>query len=133
DRLVRDARHLRVGEALRELRLRREVEVRVEHEPFAEEAVLGRERLLDLHNHLGAPRLGGGADDLRAGGDVLAVLDAPAFARAALEEDLVAARREAASPRGGHADSVLARLDLFGDSDEHGAAPWRGGENPRER
>ena len=45
-------------ELARELRLGREVQVRVEDEALAEEAVLRGERLLDLDDHVGAPGLG---------------------------------------------------------------------------
>ena len=53
--------------SLRELGLGGEVQVRVEDEPFAEEAVLRGERLLHLDDHLGAPGLGGGLHDGRSG------------------------------------------------------------------
>ena len=121
DRLVGDAgRRLLCASFLRELGLGGEVQVRVEDEALAEEAVLGGERLLHLHDHLGAPGVGRGRDDGRPLRHVLGVGDAAALAGARLDEHLVAARGEAAHAGRRHPHAVLARLDLLGDADDHG-------------
>jgi hypothetical protein len=63
DGFVRDARHPLGGELASQLRLGRQVEVGVEYETIAEELVLDRERLFDLDDHVGRPRLRRGRDD----------------------------------------------------------------------
>ena len=57
DRLVRDGGDPAVDERARERLVGGDVEVREEHEPLAQARVLGRDRLLDLEQHLGPPDL----------------------------------------------------------------------------
>ena len=53
DRLVGDGGDAAVDERARERLVRRDVQVGEEHEPFAQAAVLGRDRLLHLEQQLG--------------------------------------------------------------------------------
>ena len=94
DRLVRDAVDAAVEQLLAELVRRREVEVREQQQVLAHERELGRDRLLDLHDHVRlAPDLFARRDDLRARLDVGLVGDRRADAGALLDEHGVAALR----------------------------------------
>ena len=119
DGLVGNRGDAALRELLGELGRGREVQVRVEHEAFAQEAVLDVEGLLDLDDELGPPSVCSGGDDGRPLRHVLGVGDAAAFASAGLDQHAVPARREQAHAGRGHPHPVLARLDLFGYADNH--------------
>ena len=69
-----------------------QVQVGEQELALAHELVLRRERLLDLKDHVGlAPDIGGVLNDARADVSVGLVRDRRAFARARLDEHLVAA------------------------------------------
>src|SRR4029453_14699390 len=121
--LVRDRRDLPLGQRLRELPAGRQVEVGEQDLALAQVLELRRDRLLHLHDHVGArPDLGRGSDDLGTGALVTLLRDARAGARAVLDEDLVPRRGELASALGRQRDAVLVVLDLSGDPDDHGLA-----------
>src|SRR6185503_19075590 len=102
---------------------RREVEIREEDLSLAQVLELRGDRLLDLHDHVGAgPDLGRRGDDLGAGTLVALLRDARSRSRAVLDQDLVSRRGELASALGRQRDPVLVVLDLFGDPDDHGLA-----------
>src|SRR5207245_1012717 len=97
-------------------------EVGEEDLPFAQVAVLGLDRLLDLDEDLGPlPDFGRGAGDLRTRLPVLVVGDAGALAGAALHEHLVPAVDEGLDPAGHQPDAVLVVLDLPNRPYQHGA------------
>ena len=82
DGLVRDRGDAALDERVRQRLVRREVQVREEHEPVAQPPVLGVDRLLDLEQELGvAPDVVDG-DDLRTDRLVRVVGERAAFARA---------------------------------------------------
>ena len=97
-----------------------EVEVREEQLVLAHQRELGRDRLLDLHDHVGAaPDLFARRDDLRARLDVLLVGDAeprPAPCSTSTVWPRCTEHRDAGR---GHADAKLLGLDLFGNADAH--------------
>ncbi len=95
------------------------MEVGEEHQVRAEEAILGLERLFDLHHHIGAPGVGGGGDDARAGGGQLVVAEPRANARTGLDEHLVPVTDQLLNAPWVDAHAVLARLDLSRYSDLH--------------
>src|SRR5206468_2674911 len=105
----------------RELALRREVQVRVQDQALAEEAELGRLRLLHLHDHVRGPSLGCAVDEQRARARVQIIGDAAPEARAVLHAHLVPSRDELPHAGGRHPHAVLARLDLLWNADSHPA------------
>ena len=114
---MRARREHRLGQ----LFARGEVEVGEQDLAFADQAVLGCERLLDLDDHLGLPvDLGRRVDDLRADGRVLLVLDPRAEAAATLDQHGVAGFDELHHHRRDGADAVLLGFDLCGYADDHG-------------
>jgi hypothetical protein len=120
DGLVGDRAHLLLDELAGEHGLRREVQVRVDHQARAEVLELRGQRLLHLHDHVGAvPHLARG---LRDGGPGLGerfIPQARSLARPGLDQDGVALGDELTNPRGRHADAVLAGLDLLRNSNDH--------------
>jgi hypothetical protein len=96
------------------------VQVGVENLAFAEEGILLGERLLHLHDHVGALEdLAGGGDDLGAALLVILVRDSGAEAGVLLDEDGVAVLTERADARQDHADAVFLVLDLLRNADDH--------------
>src|SRR5262249_6249033 len=139
DGLVGDRGHLLLEKDLGQLRVDAgEVEVGVDDLPFLHARVLGGDRLLDLHDHLGAlPDLVSGGDELRTGPGVVRVGKARADAGPGLDKYLVTSIDERLHRARDHADPVLANLDLLGDADDHGMNPpllmgKRGGPDHRE-
>ena len=101
ERLVRDAVDAAVEQLLAELVRRGEVEVREQQQVFAHQRELGRDRLLDLHDHVRVPHTSSrGGDDLRARLDVRLVGDRRADAGVLLDEHGVAACVRIATPAG---------------------------------
>ena len=92
-----------LASCVRELGLGREVQVRVEDQALAEEAVLRRERLLHLDDHLRAPRVGGARErsSRRRATYCSSVMPLPSPALV-LDEHVVAVRDELAHARGRH-------------------------------
>ena len=87
-----------------------------QHRPF------GGLRFFDLDDHVaGFEHLGGGADDLRPGGDVIGIRKARAGACIGFDRNLMPMRHGLARGIGGDADAVFLRLDFLGASDVHGA------------
>ena len=85
-----------------------------------QQAELGRDRLLDLDDHVGAaPDVGGLGDDLGAGRAIGLVGDAAALAGAGLHQHAVAGVDERLRARRHHADAVLADLHFLRDTDDH--------------
>src|SRR5580704_3948683 len=120
ERLVRDAVDAAIEQLLAELLRRREMQVREQQQIFSHARELGRDRLLDLDDHVGlAPNLVGRRDDLRARGDVRLVGDRRADARVVLDQNGVAALLEDRDAGWSHADAIFLSLDLFGDADAH--------------
>src|SRR6266850_916188 len=118
-RLVGDGDHTGAAQRARQLRRRRQVQVREEDLAGAQTLVLLRHRLLDLENELRAA-----PDVLHAGefgADVLelVVADAAAEPGTLLNEHRVAGLAEGMAPGGREGDALLARLDLARDADDH--------------
>ena len=98
-----------------------DVQVREEHEPFAEPGVLLRNRLFHLEQELRlGPYLVDG-HDLRAGARILAVRERAAFARGRLDEHVVPPPHELVRACRRQRDAVLVGLDLLGDPDAQDA------------
>ena len=109
---------------------------------LAEAVVLGRDRLLDLDDQVGAgEHLVGGGDDGGAGRGVLGVGEARTVAGAALDQHPVSVVDELGHPVRLDGDPVLVVLDLLGDTYGqcgHGnsfgrwrsPAPFRAGPRP---
>jgi hypothetical protein len=109
-------RHQRLGL----LAVGREVEIGEEDFPALEQRALGLERLLDLHDQIGAfENLGRVGCDLRAGRDIVGIRYAGAVACILLHHDAVAAPGELAHRRGHQAHAVFVVFDFLGYSDEH--------------
>ena len=88
--------------------------------PFAQQTVLGFQRLLDLHDHLSlTENFLSRVDNLRTDCDVALVRETTARARAFLHQNGVAAARE--SGRGGRkqADAMFLLFDFLRDADDH--------------
>src|SRR5439155_1719021 len=114
DGLVRHRRDLALQQRLGQRLVGREMEVRVYGLPFAHEPVLAGDRLLHLHDHLGArPDVSGLLHDLRAGGLVGGVGDPAAQARALFDQHLVPAPGERGGSAGNEPDAVLAGFDFL--------------------
>src|SRR4029077_2572635 len=86
---------------------------------------LGRERLLDLDDHLGARkhriRIG---DDLGAGRLVIRIGKTRAKPGIGLDNDVVTLVGKLPHRRGHEPDAIFVVLDLFRDADEHNAICW---------
>ena len=65
------------------------------------------------------PHLVGGADDLRAGGLEVTVVDRRTVTGARLDDHVVAAASQLGDTTGGDGHPELVVLDLGGDADEH--------------
>jgi len=132
DGLVRDARDLLVEQRLRELGLGGEVEVREEQLAFAHAIELGRQRLLHLHDHVGAlPHVVGGLHDLGADLAVRVVGETGAVPGAFLHEHLVTRGHQRVRGGGDDANAVLLALDLGRAANDHGALlVWKKWRDP---
>ncbi len=123
-RLVGDADDLPVEQHLGELRHRRQMEIGEEDLPLPEQAVLRRQRLLDLDHQPGPPvNLVGRGDDLGPGPAVLRIADAAAQARPPLHQHGMAAMGQAHHPGRHHPDPELLLLDLPGNAYDHRLSP----------
>ncbi len=126
DGLVRDRDGAGLAQPPRQLGRRREMQVREEQLPLAQQAHLGVLRLLDLQDHvrLGEDRFGVRGDP-RALGLVLGIGDHAAVARARLDDHLVAMLGQLAGADRCERDPVLVRLDLRRYADLHSGKPMR--------
>src|SRR5262249_14468469 len=96
-----------------------EVQIGKQDQVGPQVAILRRQRLLHLHDHLSAaPGLRGGADS-RADAAILAVADAAAQPRAALDPHLMPARDQCRDAAGRDCNTLLLRLDLPRNADAH--------------
>src|SRR6185312_15047022 len=87
---------------------------------LAQQRVLGRDRFLDLHDHVVvAPDLLLGRNDLGARLDVRLVGDRGALTGSLLDAHVVAPSNEGRDAGRGHADAEFLSLDLFGYADSH--------------
>ena len=110
-------------EILRLRKVGREMEVGEQNLSRPQERPFRRERLLDLHHHLGAGedfrrRL----DEFGPGARIVLVRGARAGAGALLDDGLVPVMNELCDRGRRHADTEFIVLDLFGNADEHGWA-----------
>src|SRR5262245_5968850 len=109
------------------------MEIGEQHLPGPELLALGSERLLDLHDQLGAGKnLIGIGRDLGAHGLVIGIGQARAQSRRPLDDDLVAARGQLPHRRGHEADPEFAILDFsrYPDEHDHVSRMSRGLESP---
>ena len=89
-----------------------------------QELALFGQRLLDLHDHLGASEnVVGACDDLGPGADVFLVGRSRAQAGLGLDNDLMAVMDQFGDRRRRHADPEFVVLDFLGNADEHGWPP----------
>jgi hypothetical protein len=121
DRLVGDRRRARLEQALGERAVGGEVQVGEQDLPGAQVVVLLGPGLLDLHDQVRGPRLGGGVDDPRAGDRVVVVMDPGGEPGPGLDEDLTPGRDELGHPRCSQADPTLVVEHLRRYSDAHDA------------
>jgi hypothetical protein len=123
--MIGDRRDLLLHQDLGELGVDAgEVEVGVDDLARLDALVLDLDRLLHLHDHLGAlPDLVRSGDDLRADALVLAVGDAGALTGALLDHHLVTLAGQRGDSGRNHSDAVLAGLDLLRHSDDHDGPP----------
>ena len=120
DGLVRDGRDPAVRERPRERLVGGDVEIREEHEPFAQPRVLGLDRLLDLQQEVGlAPGLVD-RDDPGTRPLVLLVGERAPLPRRRLDENLVPALDQLAGARRRERHAVLVGLDLLRNADTQG-------------
>ena len=121
DGLVRNRGDAALDERPRKRLVGGDVEVREEHEPFAQARVLRLDRLLHLQQQLGpGPHLVD-RDDACAGTLVVGVGECAALACRRLDEHLVPELHELARARRCQRDAVLVGLDLLGDADPQDA------------
>ena len=91
--------------------------------PGAQVLPFRSERLLHLHDHLGAGEdFGGRIDEFRPGAGVFLVRRSRADAGAFLHDRPVAVMDEFRDRSRRHADAEFVVLDLLGNADEHGCA-----------
>ena len=116
-RLVRDAGRARREECLRDVGIRREVQVGEQGEVGPKHCELRLLRLLHLHHHLLRPRIGCRRDDRRPRSLVVAVGDRRVLARASLDVHLDAVVLELAHPVWSHRHAMFSSLDLARHTD----------------
>ncbi len=96
-----------------------------EHLLRLEQVILGRNRLLDLDDHLGPHKdIGVGGGNLRSGGDILRVVEPTASAGPRFNHDLVAPGNVLRNTGRRRRDAILQILDLFRHADDHPRDPF---------
>ena len=101
-----------------------EMQVGEEHLSLAQHPAFGSLRLLHLDDHVRLfEDFAGAVGDLRPGGPVVLVGCADARSGGRLHEHIVAVMHGLAHAGRGHADPVLVRLDLLGNTYQHGRLP----------
>ena len=101
NRFVGDACNFALQELLCQFAIRREVQVGEEQLAFAHAGIFGRNRLLDLHDHVSlGPDVVSGVDDLRTRFLIEGIVETGTFARAFLNDDPVAGVSQCANARG---------------------------------
>ena len=134
DGLVGDGGDAAVRQRSRERLVGGDVEVREEHEPFAQPRVLGLDRLLDLEQEVGLAPGVVDRDDPGARSLVLLVGERAPLPRRRLDENLVPALDQLAGTRRGERHPVLVGLDLLRNTDTQGPetlSPRRRATKPR--
>ena len=121
------------AERARERLVGGDVEVREEHEPFAQPRVLGRDRLLDLEQKVGLAPGVVDRDDPRPRPLVLVVGERAPLPRRRLDEDLVPALDQLTGTRRGQRHPVLVGLDLLRNADTQGPETLSPGAARRSR
>ena len=120
-RLIGDAGRARGHEVARLLEIGREMQVGEQDLPALQPLALFRQRLLDLHDHLGLREdIGPGRDDLGAGADIFLIRRPGADAGRSLDDHLMSVMDEFGDRGRGHADPEFVVLDFLGNADEHG-------------
>ena len=120
-RLIGDAGRARGHEIARLLKIGREMQVGEQDLPAFQPLALLRQRLLDLHDHLGLSEdVGPAGHDPGAGAHVFLIRRAGAYAGRSLDDDLVPVMDELGDRGRGHADPEFVVLDFPGNADEHG-------------
>ena len=98
----------------------REVQVGEEDEVGAEESVLGRLRLFDFDDEIGAlPDLRRGVEDRRAGLRVFLVGERTAFARVSLDQDFMARFAQRGNAAGHEPYACFVVFDFLRNADDH--------------
>ncbi len=120
DGLVGDGGDPAVRQRARERLVRGDVEVREEHQPFAQPRILGLDRLLDLEQELGLAPGVVDRDDPGARSLVLLVGERASLSGRRLDEDLVPALDQLAGTGRGERHPVLVGLDLLRNADTQG-------------
>ncbi len=124
DGFVRNGHDLSFEHRLGQFPVGCEMEIREKYLSLADEIEFGRERLLDLHDHVGAAvDVGRVVNDLGSGLDIVIVEDAAARAGVRLDKDGVPSLSHLLDAHGKNADAVLVLLDLLGNTDDHGSSP----------
>ena len=116
--LIGDGRRARIEQCLADRRIRRNVQVREEHEVRTQPVELGVLWFFYLHHHVRAPRVVRG-HDLGAGRLELLVMDRRAFASPALDEHPMAGGAQFSHAVGRHRNAVLAGLRLGRHPNNH--------------
>src|SRR5579883_1210851 len=122
DRLVSDAGGARAKQPFGLAPIGGEMEIGEEHLARPEAGDLGRLRLLDLDDHVGAGEdLFGGPGDTGACPLIGGIVEADARPRAGLDDDPVPVMDELAHASRDQPDPVFLDFHFFGDTDEHGS------------
>ena len=120
-RLIGDAGRARRHEVARLRKIGRKMQVGEQDLPAPEPLALFRERLFDLHDHLGvSEHVRPGRDDLSPSADVFLIRRPRAEAGRRLDDDFMPVMDELGDRGRGHADPEFVVLDFLGNADEHG-------------